>query len=158
MKKIFSLIVLLVALSSCEEDVKFNNPTVQGLKDDVLWRAVQFSATQTISNGALTVTASNGFETLTLKAQSTTPGTYELGVNETNKASFVFSSPEFNTAYQTGAGIGDGQLIISALPTETNIAGGYITGNFRFNAIDGEGNAVNFRDGVFYKIPIVVMP
>ena len=157
MKKIFSLIVLLVALSSCEEDVKFNNPTVQGLKDDMLWRAVQFSATKA-SNGALTVTATNGFETLTLKAQGTDPGTYDLGVNETNKASFVFSSPEFNTAYQTGAGIGDGQLIISARPDETNVAGGYITGNFRFNAYDGEGNAVNFRDGVFYRIPIHVMP
>lgn len=157
MKKIFSLIVLLVALSSCEEDVKFNNPTVQGLKDDVLWRAVQFSATQT-QNGALTVTATNGFETLTLKAQSSAPGTYELGINETNKASFVFSSPEFNASYQTGTGIGDGELIISALPTETNVAAGYITGNFRFNAFDGEGNSLNFRDGVFYKIPIQVIP
>jgi hypothetical protein len=158
MKKIFSLIVLLVALSSCEEDVKFNNPTVQGLKDDALWRAVQFSATQASSNGALTVTASNGFETLTLKAQSATPGTYDLGVNETNKASFVFSSPEFDTAYQTGAGIGDGELTISALPTETNVAGGFITGNFKFNAVDDEGNTVNFRDGVFYKVPIYIIP
>lgn len=158
MKKILSLIVLLVAFSSCEEDVQFNNPTIQGLKDDALWRAVSFSATKTTSNGALTIVASNGFETLTLKAQSTDPGTYDLGVNETNKASFVFSSPEFDTAYQTGAGIGDGQLEISGIPTETNIGAGFITGKFRFNAVDEDGEAVNFRNGVFYKVPISVIP
>ena len=157
MKKILSLIVLLIAFSSCEEDVKFNNPTVQGLKDDQLWRAVSYTATRA-SNGYLTVTASNGFETLTLNAMSTDPGTYELGINETNKASFVFSSPEFNSAYQTGAGIGDGELVISDNPVETNVAGGYITGNFKFNAVDGTGDVVNFRDGVFFKIPIHVMP
>lgn len=156
MKKILSLIVLLVALSSCEEDVQFNNPTVQGLKNDELWRAVSYTATQTASNGALTVVASNGFETLTLKAASALPGIYELGVNETNKASFVFTSPEFESAYQTGAGVGDGELIISANPAETGP--GFITGNFKFNAVDQEGDIVNFRDGVFFKIPLQVAP
>jgi len=158
MKKILSLLVLLVAFSSCEEDVKFNNPTVQGFKDDTLWRAVSFSATQQVSNGALTVVASNGFEILTLKAQSALPGTYSLGVNENNKASFVFTSPELNSAYQTGAGVGDGVLVISANPEETNVAGGYITGNFKFNAEDSEGAVLNFRDGVFYKVPITMVP
>ena len=158
MKKILSLIVLLVAFSSCEEDVQFNNPTVQGLKDDALWRAVSFSATQQVSNGALTVVASNGFETLTLRAQSAIPGTYSLGVNENNKASFVFSSPEINSAFQTGAGVGDGQLIISANPVETNVMAGYITGNFKFNAVAGDGQVLNFKDGVFFKVPITMIP
>jgi len=158
MKKILSLIVLLVALCSCEEDVQFNNPTVQGIKDDALWRAVNYSATHQASNGALTVTATNGFETLTLRAQSALPGTYEFGINESNKASFVFSSPELSSAYQTGAGTGDGELVISALPAETNIAAGYITGNFKFNAVAEDGAVLNFRDGVFFKVPITVVP
>jgi len=158
MKKILSLIVLLIAFSSCEEDVQFNNPAIQGLKDDELWRAVEFSATRGATSGALTITASNGFEILTLKTTSTDAGTYILGNNEANKASFVLSADGIEMAYQTGTGLGDGEIKISALPTETNVTAGFISGNFKFNAFDDEDNALNFRDGVFYKIPITVVP
>jgi len=158
MKKILSLLVLLVALCSCEEDVQFNNPTVQGLKDGELWRAAQFSATKG-STGVLTVTATNGFETVTLRTQSADAGTYPLGVNETNKASYVLSTPETGTeTYQTGTGTGDGEITISALPAETNVAAGFITGNFKFNAVDSEGNVVNYQDGVFFKVPVQAIP
>jgi hypothetical protein len=155
MKKILSLIVLLVALSSCEEDVQFNTPAVQGLKDNELWRAAQFSAVKE-ANGSLTVTANNGFETVTLKTSSVDEGEYMLGINEANKASYVLNVEGTLMEYQTGTAVGDGSITIIA--RDTNVAAGYITGNFKFNAEDEDGEVVNFQQGVFYKVPIQIIP
>jgi hypothetical protein len=151
MKKILSLLVLVVTFASCEEDVKFNNPAVQGFKNDELWRAAQFTATRGGDN-SLTITATNGFEILTLRTSSLNPGTYTLGVNELSKASFVVN--EIELAYQTGTGLGEGEIVID--PDNTDITRGYISGNFYFTAYDDEDAPVNFRDGVFYKVPLTV--
>ncbi|MFL9845482.1 DUF6252 family protein [Flavobacterium rhizosphaerae] len=154
MRKFLLLFVLLAAFTSCEEDVKFNTPAVQGLKDDVLWKATDFTATKGGDN-SLTIQASNGFETLVLKTASITAGTYQLGVDNSSKASYTLFIDSFNSEYETGAGIGSGQITISDNPLETNLAEGYVTGTFRFSAVDTEGNYVYFQQGVFYKVPIL---
>ena len=156
MKKILSLLVLMVAFASCEEDIQFNNPAVQGLKDNELWRAANFSA-MIGGDGSLTIIADNGFETLTLRTASTDPREYELGINEQNKASFVLYLEDegIEMSYQTGTGVGDGLIVISGNPAETNLGQGYISGTFRFNAFNGSGNVLNFADGVFYKVPVM---
>jgi hypothetical protein len=152
MKKILSLLVLLVAFTSCEEDVKFNNPAVQGLKDDELWRATEFSAVKT--GTLVTVTATNGFETIVLKMDSPMPlSTHTLGENATNMATYALSVDGINEFYQTGTNVGNGVIKIRD-SKDTDIAKGYISGNFFFNAVNEEGDVVNFKDGVFYKIPI----
>ncbi|MCW4468636.1 membrane lipoprotein lipid attachment site-containing protein [Flavobacterium sp. MFBS3-15] len=153
MKKILSLIVLVAVLTSCEEDVKFNNPAVQGLKDNELWKATDFTASRGGDN-SLTITADNGFEIITLKTQNIDPGVYTLGINESNKATYTLSVDGIEMFYSTGTNIGDGEITISADPTETNITAGYITGFFHFNAEDEAGDVINFQRGVFYRIPI----
>lgn len=157
MKKILSLIVLLTALTSCEEDVKFNNPAVQGLKDNELWKATDFTATRGADN-SLTITADNGFETIMLKTQNIDPGVYTLGVDNSSKASYTLSVDGVEMFYSTGAGIGDGEITISADPSETNITAGYITGFFHFNAEDDGGDVVNFQEGVFFRVPVQGAP
>ncbi|AWH84028.1 hypothetical protein HYN59_02390 [Flavobacterium album] len=157
MKKILSLIVLLAVLTSCEEDVKFNNPAVQGLKDNELWKATEFTAVKGTDN-SLTVSATNGFETITLKTQSIDPGVYTFGVGNTSKASYTLFVDDIDMSYTAGAGIGDGQITISADPRETNVAAGYVTGKFYFNAEDEDGNVVNFQQGVFFRVPITAAP
>lgn len=156
MKKILSLLVLLVTFASCEEDVKFNDPAVQGLKNDELWKAAQFTATLG-GDGSLTINGTNGFETLTLRTASTDPGVYELGVNNSSMASFVVNVEGVEMSYLTGTGIGDGEIEISDDVNETNLTQGYITGTFTFNAVGEDGTVVNFRDGVFYKVPITAI-
>lgn len=153
MKKILSLIVLLVALTSCEEDIKFNDPAMQGLKDNVLWRASDFTAVRGTDN-SLTITATNGFEIVTLRTSSIDPGEYELGTGEANKATFTLSVDGIEESYQTGTNMGNGLITISALPNETDITRGFITGTFRFNALDDQDNNINFQNGVFYKVPL----
>ncbi|MBC8643656.1 hypothetical protein H9W95_05085 [Flavobacterium lindanitolerans] len=53
MKKILSLLMLVAVFISCEDDATFNNPSVQGKKDNVRWRAS--SSYATITGGVLTV-------------------------------------------------------------------------------------------------------
>ncbi|KOS07478.1 hypothetical protein AM493_16565 [Flavobacterium akiainvivens] len=153
MKKFLYLLVLLAGLTSCEEDIQFNTPAVQALKNNELWRATQFSAVKG-SDNSLTLNATNGFETLVLKTANTAPGTYALGVNETDKASYVLVIESETETYQTGAGVGQGTITISDNPEETNVDAGFITGTFRFAAVGDNSEQVYFQEGVFYKVPI----
>lgn len=155
MKKLLSLIVLLTIFSSCEEDIKFNTPAVQGIKDNELWKAIEYSATISTGN-VLTIEASNGFETVVLRTSNYTPGSsYELGVNDINKATYSLEADGVSLQYQTGTGVGNGLIEISDKPGETNFEQGYISGTFRFNAVNSLNNTVNFQRGFFYKVPIV---
>ncbi|HSN49265.1 MAG TPA: DUF6252 family protein, partial [Flavobacterium sp.] len=56
MKKQFLYLLFLVAFISCQDDVKFNNPTFEGQKDNVFWRAVDAKAILA-ANGSLTIEA-----------------------------------------------------------------------------------------------------
>jgi hypothetical protein len=156
MKKFLSLFVLLAVLSSCEEDIQFNTPAVQALKNNELWRATAFSATRGTDN-SLTIQATNGFESLVLRTANTNPGEYDLGENETDKASYVLVVDDYQENYQTGAGIGSGSITISDNITETNVAAGYITGTFHFAAVSEDGDEIYFQEGVFYKVPITAV-
>lgn len=151
MKKILSLIVLAIAFSSCEDEVKFSNPSVQGEKDNVLWKASDFSAS--VTGGSLTISAFTPYEILTLKTSSAAPGTYILGENSTNVATYSTELDGARSTYTTGPEIGDGEITID--PAQQP---GTITGKFKFNAhltTDPiAGLVVNFQYGVFYRVPI----
>jgi len=156
MKKFVSLIVLLAALTSCEEDVKFNNPAVQGMKDDELWRSTEFEAV--IADDELTITATNGFETVVLMTEATEPGEYVLGEDDINVATYDFDIDGISDFFTTGTEVGNG--IIEITEENTNLESAnqkYISGNFRFNAVNEEGTVVNFKDGVFYKVPVTIV-
>ena len=148
MKKILSLLVLVIAFSACEDDATFNNPSVQGTKDGAFWRATSSSAT--VVGNTLTVTAVTPFEVLTLTTSSIEPGVYTLGENNSNAATYSFSADGINTEYATGSGLGDGEITIETSPAGT------VTGTFEFNAPGTGGTVVNYIDGVFYHVPIQV--
>ena len=152
MKKFLSLLVLLVVFTSCEEDVKFNTPAVQGLKNNELWKATKFTATKG-ADESFTVVADNGFETVVLKTSSTLAGAYELGEGEDNKASYTLSADGVEEDYQTGTS-GSGRIVISDDIRDTNLAKGYISGTFYFNAVNAAGDIVYFQEGHFYKLQL----
>lgn len=143
----------MTALSSCEEDVKFNNPAVQGFKDNELWKAEDFTATIG-ADASLTVVATNGFETLTLHTDGYTAGTYALGENSENAATFEFDADGVQEEYSTDDALAGGSIVISADPRETDFTKGYITGRFKFLALDSAGSEVSFQNGYFYKVRI----
>ena len=101
MKKFLSLIVITLLFSSCQEDVKFNTPGFQGLKDDVFWRANDARA-YIASNGTLTIKGLTEFEELDLKTNYTAVGTYLLGTpNPFNKAIYTSSLNDIDLLYET---------------------------------------------------------
>ena len=158
MRRFFSALVLLFILSSCEDQVKFNNPALQGLKENVLWRATLFTAAQA-PDGSLTITAYQKNDVLTLKTASTAVKTYPLGIDITNKATLTEKADGFNTVFSTGKDRGNGQIVITELDEDNHT----ITGEFMFNAknefIDPLATPnVNFKKGIFHKVPVTIQP
>ena len=124
MKKLLSLIVIIILFSSCQEDVKFNTPGFQGLKDDVFWRATDARA-YISTDGTLTVKGYTQYEELDLKTNYTTVGTYLLGTtNPYNKAIFTSSINDMELLYETAAVSGP----VFGL-TVINSGTGYTTGS-----------------------------
>ena len=106
MKRFLSLFIMALAFSSCQEDVKFNNPGFQGLKDDVFWRANDARA-YVDATGKLRIEALTQYEIITLKTNSANVGTYVLGTNNSNNSATYFSnfndiSLEYATIAVTG--------------------------------------------------------
>jgi len=163
MKKQFLYIIVLFAFVSCQEDVKFNNPSFQGQKDNVFWRAVDSKAT--LVGGILTIEGYTRNDKLTLKIPSPTtlvsPGdknsyvTYFLGTSTTKTATYVLTDATSSMiTFSTGLGIGDGQIVITGYDGVNKI----VSGTFKFNAKNVNNNplagpTLNFQYGNFY-IPV----
>ena len=155
MKKYFLITLVFFGLLSCEDDVRFNNPSFQGLKDNVFWRGVRSKAT-IASDGSLLIESLIVNETISLKTAAAEPQTYFLGTSEASKAICTVTGPATGiVTYTTGFGVGQGQIII----TEYDAINKTITGTFKFSAENTNRNSqanatVNFQQGVFYKIPV----
>jgi Family of unknown function (DUF6252) len=154
MKKHIYLLITVLAFVSCTDDVKFNNPAFQTLKDNVFWRAQSYKA-QTLTNGGLILEGSLGYETVTFRLPVISQKTYFLGINNGTTASYYNTLPSHLEEFTTGMNRGGGQIIV----TEYNAELKTISGTFKFNAVNIDGTNVKktemkFTEGVFYKIPV----
>lgn len=101
MKRFLSLFIVAIAFSSCQEDVKFNDPGFQGLKDDVFWRANDARA-YIDASGRFRIEALTQYETVTLNTSSTNTGTYVLGTtNTSNSATYSSNFNDIQLEYAT---------------------------------------------------------
>ena len=101
MKRFLPLIIIAIAFSSCQEDVKFNNPGFQVQKDDVFWRANDARAYVT-ETGKLRIEAYTQYEIVTLNTASANAGTYVLGTtNVNNSATYTSNFNDVALAYAT---------------------------------------------------------
>jgi hypothetical protein len=154
MKKYLLFLVVVFAMFSCEENVSFNNPSFQGMKDNVFWRAVDSKAFLA-SDGSLMIEGYTGNEVLTLRTTSTAIQNYPLGTSNFKTAVYVLTVGADEISFTTGIGIGDGEIVI----TEYDDVNSTVSGTFKFNAENADGNplagdVLNFQQGVFYKVPI----
>jgi len=161
MKKIIILFLVTITLCGCTQEVTFNNPSVQGTKDNYFWRAQTFSATINTVNNTVVLEADSQFETLTLKmplpgATDIYPITSVLGTGSASEATFSYIENGQNLFYSTGSNAEDGQIILK----EYDPINKTISGTFRFNSFNLVNNPsvnpiVNFTQGVFYKVPVL---
>ena len=160
MKKLIILFLATITLSGCTQEVTFNNPSVQGTKDNYFWRAQSYSATIDPVTNTILLEANSQFETLKLKmplpsATNPCPITIVLGTGSASEATFSYAVNGQNLFYATGTNNDDGQIIL----TEYDTVNKTVSGTYRFNAFNVGNNPlgnpiVNFTQGVFYKIPV----
>lgn len=139
MKRFLPLFIIALAFTSCQEDVKFNNPGFQGLKDDVFWRANDARAYISTS-GRLTIDAYTEYEVLTLNTASANPATYTLGTtNANNTVTYSSSFNDIELEYATIAVPGPAGVI-----NLMNGGTGYVSGtSIATTGGSGSGLTVN---------------
>lgn len=153
MNKFILILIAIVTLSGCDDEVKFNSPALQGNKNYKLWRASYFDAVLA-ENGRLTIKAGDNLEKLTFMLSSLQEGTYSLSDESVSKIDFIDLE---NVTYST-SNTPDAEGNLSPEIGEVTIAeidGNTITGSFRFIAFTEDGkNSVGFNEGIFYKVPV----
>ncbi|MDC1324567.1 DUF6252 family protein [Flavobacteriaceae bacterium] len=157
MKKILSLLIILLSFFGCQDNIQSNSPAFQGLKNaDFLWT----STTSTVvvdATGVLTFTGTDDFGTMTLQVPSAALGTFMLGADATALATYseddlLFST--VNSGNESVVYVSDGAIIIEEIDAVT----GAITASYYFNAYTANGERVlNFSEGVIYRLPVTTI-
>lgn len=153
MQKIVFLLIVLITLTSCGNDVQFNSPALQANKNYELWRASYYDAVLADS-GKLTISAGNNKEKMTFVLSTLQQGTYSLSDMSLSKIDFVdFENVSYSTSNtpnpESYAYPEIGKITI------TKIDGNTITGTFRFIAFTADGmNSVGFNEGIFHELPV----
>ncbi len=154
MVKLCLSLFILMMFFSCD-DVQFNNPALQGIKDGTeLWRATYSAAD--IDAGGLVVQGGSNNEILSLVTTRDNVGTYLLGGNYQSEARFEDSEGNiFSTLNPPDPSVSvypaDGEIVIVDFENSTNT----VSGTFKFNAYTADGlQTVNFIEGEFYQIKL----
>lgn len=147
MKRIFLLLfAAILAFSSCES-LEDNSPALQGEIDSVFFRAIDVRG-QRNEDGSYTLQGINQDEKLTLNldrgASSGALGLYPLGEGH---ASFATYEDADGNEYTT-APLGEGQIEL----TDRCISCGWLTGTFRFTAMNPGVDTLNVQKGFFFEI------
>lgn len=152
MRKIATLLIAVLTLVSCGDEVEFSTPALQGNKNYELWRAEFFNATLG-QGGQLTIVGGNNIEDISFVLPSANVGTYLLSDTSAGRADFVdFNGVEYSTANTPDPSVTLYPEIGEVEITES--VAGYVTGTFRFIAFTDDGlNSVGFNEGIFYRVP-----
>ncbi|WP_299339066.1 DUF6252 family protein [uncultured Psychroserpens sp.] len=156
MRKIALILLTVILVSSCGDEVEFNSPAIQGNYNGNSWVASSFAAD--IDFGGFLLQGSNNIETLQLVTQDDTAGVYNIGSDSPNVAIFKDANGiVYSTANEPDPSLSlypvEGQIIIENI-IDTNPK--TITGTFWFYAYSEDGlQTVNFNEGVFHKVPLV---
>ncbi|MBW2960498.1 DUF6252 family protein [Mesonia aestuariivivens] len=141
MKKLTLLLVLVVFAASCSDDIESNTPSIQGQLNNNFFRS-NVSSALINDDLSVTLTGETGGDEITLKASKFEIGSYVLGLGSESEANYNFDASK---SYATGT-TGDGLIEI------TRIRGPYLSGEFYFNAINGD--TINVSKGSFFDVPV----
>jgi hypothetical protein len=158
MKKKYVLVLLsLVTMLNCSDQVEFNIPAIQGFKDGEIWKAVYQAAD--IDFGGLVIEGGNNVETLLFVTVDDGRGTYTFGENSPNEARFTDANGEvYSTKNAPDPSLSvypaDGEIVIQSF--DNNATPKTLTGIFWFNAYSSDGlKRINFNEGHVYRVPLV---
>ena len=113
MRKVILVLLIMFSFVSCTDDVTFNDPSFQGIKDGENWRANDARVILN-ANGTMTIEAYSQFEVVKFVVSSPSKGTRTFGVNASNVASYVATYDGITDSYTTGVDVGSGELKINS--------------------------------------------
>jgi hypothetical protein len=88
MKLSLLFIKVLLIFPFRRKDIRFNNPLFQGIKNNVIWRAMEATAIRA-SHGFLIIKALEGSKRVPFKISSTGRGTYSSGTYDSEPIIYV---------------------------------------------------------------------
>ena len=149
MRKVIIVLLIMFSFVSCTDDVVFNDPSFQGIKDGENWRATDARVILN-DNGTMTVEAYSQFEIVKFIVSSPSKGTRTFGVNASNIATYDVTRDGITRSYTTGVNLGSGELKI----TENAATTGKLSATFKFRAVNLDGTEAGFTNGVIYNVPV----
>jgi hypothetical protein len=155
MKKLLSLIAVLFIFSSCQDEVKFNDPSFQVYRDGALVQAITFIAYKS-TNGSVRIEAKSQDETINIKLTNTQVGKYYMA--STNVNNWV----EYETTFGGNNVFYSSQEEFAPITTIANsilVGGtGYANSNNALTTNSGTGTGMRVKttteDGVIKSILI----
>lgn len=143
MKKIILLIVLTAFIASCtvQEDRK---PALQGTLNQNFFGALDARAIEN-EDGSFFIQGTTQNQNLTIYLESPQQGTYALGGNAANYATY---KSENDITYYTNP-FGEGRTVI----TNWDSTNQTLSGTFDFTAIIPGIDTVRVSNGIFYRVP-----
>ena len=150
MRKYILVLICLFIVLSCSDDVTFNSPALQGIRDTVLFKSkvqrVELLSNSPLENSVRTLKLSGtlGGESVQFNLPVYGEGVFDLEPNAAATAIYTNSSGKiFTTDFD-----GEGQVIVSRVEDST------YTGTFSFRALSPiDTTEVYFTKGVFYQVP-----
>lgn len=144
MRRLILLLVLVTAIfvTGCE-NTEDNSPALQGQIDEFFFKAADARASQN-DDGTYTIQGITQDETMTIHLVSHNLGTYQLGSGYSNFASFEDSAGNMYTTSPNGSG----EVEI----TDRCISCGWLTGTFKFSAIQEGVDTLAVQKGFFFKV------
>lgn len=101
MKKILSLLAIVLLFSSCSEEIKISDPSLQAYRDDVFFNGIDVKAYKT-ANGSISLVALAQDEEVKIDIANSTLGTYVFGTtNQNTKATYSSTFNNVNLVYET---------------------------------------------------------
>lgn len=159
MNKFFYFLFLVAFLTSCEDSVTFNNPSMQGKLDNVFWRADAVTGSVN-GSGIVTIHGVTLKETIDLKFPLPTnnQGTATFTLGTTNQNIFASVLKRFETdievPYATSTILGP----VATISTPINGGTGY-TATGGAETIGGNGTGLKVRttvvEGVITQVEVV---
>tara|TARA_B100001173_G_C15985311_1_gene546467 strand:+ start:636 stop:1100 length:465 start_codon:yes stop_codon:yes gene_type:complete len=145
------LILMLVTLFNCKEDLSNNTPGFEASVDGKEWVAQSYNAT--IQNSQLSISGNNQLGTISMVIDSININSFELRSWTDDFA--VFQDTLLHSTKNDGIGsiayLSAGRIDIN----EINYVDNSVSGHFYFECYDNSGLYVKtVSEGVFYKVPI----
>ena len=156
MRKLIVCITVIFASVSCEEDVRFNDPSFQALKNDVFWRAIDSRATL-FPDGSLLIEAFTSNEVLSIRTVGIAQTTYLLEGDVTQNVVYSLKKNAEAIIYRTDGTTANGSITINKYDEANKTISGTFTFNIKnVNDSDLIKPILSFREGVFYNVAVSV--